>query len=285
MRRHYSYEHAVEVDYCSPMNLYWFEKDELEALQSCSRADHRRAAACAVPADASGRSAEAGGSMETSDRHRSPEDVPGRAVRQLCRRSPSSVWAPPCSSPWPRRPRSSRRGRSKALLASCPNGPSTSFRARRDAPRRGRVAWLVALLGARRTTRLRSSPRLAVPPMQGRRRRGDQARSYVVPRPAAPGGAQVSWAAPRAPTTGYRHAALPRQLRLGAGHSVGCRGVRGCRVGFADQGLDPDRVYCTRRSPRRAAPRSDGARWPGWSPPAARHDAAGTSARRRDAPI
>jgi Zn-finger nucleic acid-binding protein len=33
MRRHYSYEHAVEVDYCSPCDLYWFEKDELEALQ------------------------------------------------------------------------------------------------------------------------------------------------------------------------------------------------------------------------------------------------------------
>jgi Zn-dependent protease with chaperone function/Zn-finger nucleic acid-binding protein len=33
MRRHYSYEHAVEVDYCSICDLYWFEKDELEALQ------------------------------------------------------------------------------------------------------------------------------------------------------------------------------------------------------------------------------------------------------------
>lgn len=33
IRRHYSYEHAVEVDYCSPCDLYWFEKDELEALQ------------------------------------------------------------------------------------------------------------------------------------------------------------------------------------------------------------------------------------------------------------
>jgi Zn-dependent protease with chaperone function/Zn-finger nucleic acid-binding protein len=33
MRRHYSYEHAVEVDFCSPCDLYWFEKDELEALQ------------------------------------------------------------------------------------------------------------------------------------------------------------------------------------------------------------------------------------------------------------
>jgi Zn-dependent protease with chaperone function/Zn-finger nucleic acid-binding protein len=33
IRRHYSYEHAVEVDYCSICDLYWFEKDELEALQ------------------------------------------------------------------------------------------------------------------------------------------------------------------------------------------------------------------------------------------------------------
>ncbi len=33
MRRHYSYEHAVEVDYCNLCDLYWFEKDELEALQ------------------------------------------------------------------------------------------------------------------------------------------------------------------------------------------------------------------------------------------------------------
>jgi len=33
MRRHYSYEHAVEVDYCSLCDLYWFEKDELEVLQ------------------------------------------------------------------------------------------------------------------------------------------------------------------------------------------------------------------------------------------------------------
>jgi len=33
MRRHYSYEHAVEVDYCSICDLYWFEKDEIEALQ------------------------------------------------------------------------------------------------------------------------------------------------------------------------------------------------------------------------------------------------------------
>jgi Zn-dependent protease with chaperone function/Zn-finger nucleic acid-binding protein len=33
MRRHYSYEHAVEIDYCSICDLFWFEKDELEALQ------------------------------------------------------------------------------------------------------------------------------------------------------------------------------------------------------------------------------------------------------------
>jgi Zn-finger nucleic acid-binding protein len=33
MRRHFSYEHAVEVDYCSICDLFWFEKDELEALQ------------------------------------------------------------------------------------------------------------------------------------------------------------------------------------------------------------------------------------------------------------
>ena len=33
VRRHYSYEYAVEVDYCSICDLYWFEKDELEALQ------------------------------------------------------------------------------------------------------------------------------------------------------------------------------------------------------------------------------------------------------------
>ncbi len=33
MRRHYSYEHAVEVDYCSICDLFWFEKDEIEALQ------------------------------------------------------------------------------------------------------------------------------------------------------------------------------------------------------------------------------------------------------------
>ncbi len=33
VRRHYDYEHAVEVDYCSICDLYWFERDELEALQ------------------------------------------------------------------------------------------------------------------------------------------------------------------------------------------------------------------------------------------------------------
>jgi Zn-dependent protease with chaperone function/Zn-finger nucleic acid-binding protein len=33
VRRHFSYEHAVEVEYCSICDLYWFERDELEALQ------------------------------------------------------------------------------------------------------------------------------------------------------------------------------------------------------------------------------------------------------------
>ena len=33
MRRHYSYEYAVEIDYCGLCDLTWFEKDELEALQ------------------------------------------------------------------------------------------------------------------------------------------------------------------------------------------------------------------------------------------------------------
>jgi Zn-dependent protease with chaperone function/Zn-finger nucleic acid-binding protein len=33
MRRHYSYEHAVEVDHCSICDVTWFEKDELEVLQ------------------------------------------------------------------------------------------------------------------------------------------------------------------------------------------------------------------------------------------------------------
>jgi Zn-dependent protease with chaperone function/Zn-finger nucleic acid-binding protein len=33
VRRHFSYEHAIEIDYCSICDLFWFEKDELEALQ------------------------------------------------------------------------------------------------------------------------------------------------------------------------------------------------------------------------------------------------------------
>lgn len=33
MRRHYSYEYAVEVDSCRICDLTWFERDELEALQ------------------------------------------------------------------------------------------------------------------------------------------------------------------------------------------------------------------------------------------------------------
>ncbi len=33
MRRHYSYEYAVEVDQCFICDLLWFEKDELEVLQ------------------------------------------------------------------------------------------------------------------------------------------------------------------------------------------------------------------------------------------------------------
>jgi hypothetical protein len=33
LRRHFNYVHAVEIDYCLACNLYWFEKDELEALQ------------------------------------------------------------------------------------------------------------------------------------------------------------------------------------------------------------------------------------------------------------
>jgi len=33
MRRHYSYEYAVEIDHCARCDLTWFEKDELEALQ------------------------------------------------------------------------------------------------------------------------------------------------------------------------------------------------------------------------------------------------------------
>jgi Zn-dependent protease with chaperone function len=34
MRRLYSYDYAVEVDYCSPCDLYWFDRDELEVLQA-----------------------------------------------------------------------------------------------------------------------------------------------------------------------------------------------------------------------------------------------------------
>ena len=34
MRRLYSYDLAVEVDYCSPCDLYWFDRDELEVLQA-----------------------------------------------------------------------------------------------------------------------------------------------------------------------------------------------------------------------------------------------------------
>jgi len=33
VRRHYDYEYAVEIDYCGLCDLFWFEKDELEALQ------------------------------------------------------------------------------------------------------------------------------------------------------------------------------------------------------------------------------------------------------------
>jgi Zn-dependent protease with chaperone function/Zn-finger nucleic acid-binding protein len=33
VRRHFSYEHAVEIDYCTVCDLYWFEQDELEVLQ------------------------------------------------------------------------------------------------------------------------------------------------------------------------------------------------------------------------------------------------------------
>jgi Zn-dependent protease with chaperone function/Zn-finger nucleic acid-binding protein len=34
MVRLYSYDHAVEVDYCSPCDLFWFDRDELEVLQA-----------------------------------------------------------------------------------------------------------------------------------------------------------------------------------------------------------------------------------------------------------
>ena len=34
MRRLYSYDHALEVDFCSMCDLFWFDRDELEALQA-----------------------------------------------------------------------------------------------------------------------------------------------------------------------------------------------------------------------------------------------------------
>ena len=34
MRRLYSYDYAIEVDYCSMCDLFWFDRDELEALQA-----------------------------------------------------------------------------------------------------------------------------------------------------------------------------------------------------------------------------------------------------------
>ncbi len=34
MRRLYSYDYAIEVDYCSLCDLFWFDRDELEALQA-----------------------------------------------------------------------------------------------------------------------------------------------------------------------------------------------------------------------------------------------------------
>jgi len=34
MRRLYSYDHAIEVDFCSVCDLFWFDRDELEALQA-----------------------------------------------------------------------------------------------------------------------------------------------------------------------------------------------------------------------------------------------------------
>jgi heat shock protein HtpX len=33
MRRQYSYEYAIEIDYCGVCGLFWFDRDELEALQ------------------------------------------------------------------------------------------------------------------------------------------------------------------------------------------------------------------------------------------------------------
>ena len=34
MRRLYSYDYAIEVDYCALCDLFWFDRDELEALQA-----------------------------------------------------------------------------------------------------------------------------------------------------------------------------------------------------------------------------------------------------------
>ncbi len=34
MRRHFNYDQAVEVDYCSVCDLFWFDRDELEVLQA-----------------------------------------------------------------------------------------------------------------------------------------------------------------------------------------------------------------------------------------------------------
>jgi Zn-finger nucleic acid-binding protein len=33
MRRHYNYDYAIEIDYCGVCDLFWFDPDELEALQ------------------------------------------------------------------------------------------------------------------------------------------------------------------------------------------------------------------------------------------------------------
>jgi Zn-finger nucleic acid-binding protein len=33
IRRLYSYDYAVDVDYCSRCDAYWFDHDELEVLQ------------------------------------------------------------------------------------------------------------------------------------------------------------------------------------------------------------------------------------------------------------
>jgi len=34
MRRLFSYDYAIEVDFCSMCDLFWFDRDELEALQA-----------------------------------------------------------------------------------------------------------------------------------------------------------------------------------------------------------------------------------------------------------